>query len=79
MNKTKKELEKELSQLQQEKISLEKRYDDALDRKKLAGLYLQVIRLLPEYTDNREGNFLTGTDYTRLTRVLEVDDFPEGF
>lgn len=79
MNKTKKELEKELSQLQQEKLYLEKNYDNALDRKKLAGLYLQVIRLLPKYTDNKEGNFLTGTDYNRLTRVLEVDDFPEGF
>ena len=76
---TKKQLEIENHELRKKNLELLGQYRKSLDRKKLAGLYLQVLRLLPEYTDNKHGVFPTVNDYDRLLGVLEVDEYPEGF
>lgn len=76
---TKKELEKEIHQLTQEKLLWMGKYRKAQDRKKLAALYLQTLRLTPDYTDGKEGTFITYNDYDRLLAILEADRYPEGF
>lgn len=66
-------------ELEQEKLLWMGKYTKAQDRKKLAALYLQTLRLMPDYTDNKEGTFMTYNDYDRLLAILEADRYPEGF
>ena len=77
---TKKELEQELHKVRQEKLEVMGKYANTLDRKKLAGHYLQCLRLLPQYTGGSFGlTVLNECDYDRILAILEVDSFPEGF
>lgn len=74
---TKKQLEKELFELTKERNELLGRLNKEWDRKKIAGLYLQALNLMQHYTE--DSFCLTKDDYKRLSKVLEFDEFPEGF
>lgn len=73
---TKKDLENELHQLRQKTLELQGENNKLYDRMKLAGLYIQCLRLLPSYSDNGD---IESVDYDRVLSVLEMDDYPEGF
>lgn len=73
---TKKELEKEMHQLRQKTLELQGENNKLYDRMKLAGLYIQCLRLLPSYSDKGD---IKSVDYARVLSVLEMDDYPEDF
>lgn len=76
---TKKELEKEVHQAEQEKRLYMGQVNKLYDRMKLAGLYIQCLRLIPDYTDKAGISNPSQIDYDRLLNILEMNDYPEGF
>ena len=68
------ELQKQLKELEEKCKKLEKNYDEAEDRKALAGKYLQAIRGIADYT----GANITSIDFDRVLDVLEQDRYFDG-
>lgn len=75
MNKTKKQLEQELKAITENKEHIQDKLEIALQRNKIAALYLQTLRVM----FNDIGGHLIDADFNRLLDVLEQDRFPEGF
>lgn len=73
---TKKDLENELHKLDEKMGEVQCENAVLRDRMKLAGLYIQVLRLLPCFSDKCD---IDSVDYDRILSVLEMDDYPEGF
>jgi hypothetical protein len=67
---------KQYENISTENRQLEKKLNEAETRKRLAGQYLQLLRLAPVFSGDKGD--VTELDFDRLTRILEVDDFPEG-
>lgn len=76
---TKKELEKEVHQAEQEKRLYMGTVNKLYDRMKLAGLYIQCLRLMPNYINRNGFSVPNQIDYDRILAILEMDSFPEGF
>lgn len=76
---TKKELEQEIHQAEQEKRLYMGKVNKLYDRMKLAGLYIQCLRLMPSYTDKVGISNPSQKDYDRILNILEMNDYPEGF
>lgn len=75
MSKTKKQLEQQLKAIIENKEHIQDQLEIALQRNKIASLYLQTLRVM----FNDIGGTLVDTDFNRLLDVLEQDRFPEGF
>ncbi|MBO7694968.1 MAG: hypothetical protein J6T10_20310 [Methanobrevibacter sp.] len=75
--KTKAELEKEVVDLWNKNNELLNRLNHKYDRMKLAGLYLQCMKLLPDYS--KKLNIMQQLDFDRVLNILDQDEFPEGF
>lgn len=75
MSKTKKQLEQQLKAIIENKEHIQDQLEIALQRNKIAALYLQTLRVM----FNDIGGTLVDTDFNRLLDILEQDRFPEGF
>lgn len=73
--KTIKELEQELKAVIENKEHIQDELEIALQRNKIAALYLQTLRVM---FDNIGGTVID-VDFNRLLDILEQDRFPEGF
>ena len=73
--KTIKELEQELKAVIENKEHIQDKLEIALQRNKIAALYLQTLRVM---FDNIGGKVID-VDFNRLLDILEQDRFPEGF
>lgn len=77
MKITKALLEQELHRERQAKWELQGNINKLYDKQKLAGLYLQTLYVMSSYINE---TFTLGTrDYKRLAKLLDFNEFPEGF
>jgi intergrase/recombinase len=72
-------LERELHKCEQEKRLYMGQNNKLYDRMKLAGLYVQCLRLMPSYTNKPGLGIPSQKDYDRILNILGMDDYPEGF
>lgn len=75
MRKTRPQLETELIKAKEELRRTEDTLFAVADRNKIAGYYIQVLRVMFD----KIGGHIQAIDFDRLSDILERDRYPEGF